>query len=660
MIVAAVLTIPSIILPAVPVSAAGAISVSPGNGTVGSSVSVSGNGFTPSTVNVTYTYTVSFGGSSVTSGTVTTAGSLSGSSFSVPSRPGNNYEVRVTTTAGDTAIGSFTITSNISLGSSSGFVGDTFYVAGNGFSASTGVTVFFDSVSVGSGTTDANGIFPSTLVTVPSTGRGSHSVRVSDSPSYTFTVNPKIFVTPASAAVGAQITVSGTGFSASSTASFFIDDASISGSAAVDATGGLSGTALTIPAVSGGSHTLKVLDSGGGSATVALTTSAAMTISPQNGPAGTVVTVSGKGFGTGKGITITWKGSGITTSPSPVTSDTTGSFTATFVVPAGLAGSYPVAATDGTFTGTANFDMKANATINSPKDQVGKRLTVSGEGFLAGSPVTVKYDNVQITTVNADSNGAFTVSITIPASAAGSHTITASDSINTVPVTFTVEPAASLNPTSGFVGGDVTATGSGFGVSKSINIKYDDIQVSSASTDASGGFNVTFKAPASRGGNHVVSVSDGTNTITINFAMDSTPPPLPANLIPENGASADSTAKFTWSVSPDPSGVTYDLQVATDATFSVIILEKKGLITPGYQATEAEKFKTVSSNEPYYWRVKAIDGAFNESDWTTPQTFTVGFVMPVWAIYVMVIMAMILFGLAGFWIGRKTSFRWDW
>jgi hypothetical protein len=89
-------------------------------------------------------------------------------------------------------------------------------------------------------------------------------------------------------------------------------------------------------------------------------------------------------------------------------------------------------------------------------------------------------------------------------------------------------------------------------------------------------------------------------------------------------------------------------------------LDKTGLVTPGYQTTETEKFPTVGSDTPYYWRVRAIDGAGNESEWTKPQTFSVGFIFPTWGIYIIFGIICILAAAGGFWIGRRTSFRWDW
>lgn len=632
-------------------AATGAIIVSPTTGQVGTPVTVTGSGFTGTT------YFVFFDGISVLSGTIT-AGAFS-TTYSIPTKPRGNYPFRATSNAPDDSnIFYFGVTPALSLSPSLGSVGDTFFISGTGFAPGS-VNVYFDSSIVGSPNADGNGLF-SITVTVLQTTRGIHYIKASDSgsvysPQYSYTVNPKIIVTPTTVFAGSAVTVSGTGLTPGPL-TFYIDADSFPATGTIDSSGNLQ-TTLTIPAVSGGSHTLKIQDSSGGSATATISINAVLSINPQNGPAGTTVTVSGKGFGANKSVTLTWKGTPISSNPASISTDNAGSFSATVTVPAGLAGIYTVSASDGTLTAGADFSMQASVSTGVSSSEVGGNITLGGSGFNANMPVTIKYDNVQIATAIADSTGAFSASIVIPASFAGSHTITASDNIST---TISVTSSTSLSLTSGYVGSEITVTGSGFSAGKTITVKYDDIQVATTTSDANGGFTGTFKAPASKGGNHTITATDGSYTKISTFAMDSTPPPLPSNLLPENKSNADALAKFTWSPSNDPSGVTYELQVATDAGFGAVVMDKKGLTTPGYQTTEAEKFKTVGGDTPYYWRVKAIDGAGNESEWTKPQSFSVGFIFPTWGIYIIFGFVCILAGAGGFWLGRRTSFRWDW
>jgi hypothetical protein len=114
--------------------------------------------------------------------------------------------------------------------------------------------------------------------------------------------------------------------------------------------------------------------------------------------------------------------------------------------------------------------------------------------------------------------------------------------------------------------------------------------------------------------------------------MDSTPPAVPVNYTPADGSQADSMPVMQWSSVSDPSGVTYTLQIATDAGFANVILQKSGMVDPAYKLTEVEQLKDVNKSNPYYWRVKAIDGASNESNWSNASSFYMGFVLGAWVI----------------------------
>lgn len=77
-----------------------------------------------------------------------------------------------------------------------------------------------------------------------------------------------------------------------------------------------------------------------------------ITISPNNGPASTVVTVTGSNFVVNAVITITFSGLLPATTPTIVVSDSTGAFSATFAVPASSTiGSYIIKATDSLVNG---------------------------------------------------------------------------------------------------------------------------------------------------------------------------------------------------------------------------------------------------------------------------------------------------------------------
>jgi len=98
---------------------------------------------------------------------------------------------------------------------------------------------------------------------------------------------------------------------------------------------------------------------------------------------------------------------------------------------------------------------------------------------------------------------------------------------------------------------------------------------------------------------------------------------MPVLLSPGPAASEGEMTRFDWEDVTDPSGVSYTLQVGTDAVFTNIVLEKPGLIESEYALTENEELTPRQNKQPYYWRVKAIDGTSLEGKWTVATSFYV-------------------------------------
>ncbi|GAI78646.1 unnamed protein product, partial [marine sediment metagenome] len=149
-----------------------------------------------------------------------------------------------------------------------------------------------------------------------------------------------------------------------------------------------------------------------------------------------------------------------------------------------------------------------------------------------------------------------------------------------------------------------------------------------------GSFSAIFTVPSSVAGDHVVSATDGISIANAVFTLESETPLIPVPLLPEVAATAKKTAHFDWEDVTDPSGVTYVLQIASDDGFGSVILEKNNLADSEYTLTEEEKLGSTENKASYYWRVRAIDGAFNGSEWTTPRSCYVGFSwfsMPAWS-----------------------------
>jgi len=266
---------------------------------------------------------------------------------------------------------------------------------------------------------------------------------------------------------------------------------------------------------------------------------------------------------------------------------------------------------------------------------------------------------VALATTTAGDGGAVVATFDVPVSTRGEHTVTVSDSMgNSETATFTIVTDVSLNLTTGNIGTEVTISGTGF--SGAVTIKYDEIAVATATADASGAFSATFTVPTSTGGEHTVTASDSTNVLQTTFTMESEAPSTVVLLLPEADSKEKAGVYFDWKDVTDPSGVTYTLQIATDENFTEgsILLEKEGLTESEYTIPEGEELQPTKKEAPCYWRVKAIDGASNESEWSAAGSFYISFAfaLPDWAKYTLIGLGVVLVGFLGFWMGRRTAY----
>jgi hypothetical protein len=575
----------------------------------------------------------------------------------------------------------FTITPQVTLSASLGYVGDNITVTGSGFAASSTVTVYFDSAAVVTTptiTTTILGTFSAVIFTVPASVRGTHIVQGYDvygySPSVAnFTTYSKITVTPASAAVGDNITISGTGFAALQSIAITFDGVAVVTTPVAVTTstvGSFSPATFTVPASIRGSHTIRAQDISTNSATATLTTTQSITLTPTSGPNGTTVTLSGRGFNASATVTIYFDDVAVTTTPAVVPTDATGAFSTSFNIPSSSGGAHQVKASDGTNTDTKTFTVTATISISPTSGYVGIEVTLSGTGFIANQVITITFDDVAVTTtpvaVATNSKGVLSATtFDVPAQAAGTYTIRVSDGTNVKDADFTVTTSATISPVTstaspGYVGDNITVSGVGFMAGNTLTITYDNTTEASTTVASDGTFSVTFPAPASLKGAHTVIATDNVSSIPLTFVMESTAPAVPALSKPEAGTKAKAQATFDWAAVTDLSGVTYTLQIATDAEFTQesIVVEKTGLTQSEYTLTKDEKLESVSQETPYYWRVKAIDGASNGSAWSDAWPFYVGSILSQQTlIYIIIGIGAVILILLGYWLGQRRAIR---
>jgi hypothetical protein len=653
-IIATLLLVLATLAPIAPVSAASVTTtLNVTSGPPGTQVAIIG-GFTPNAF-----FTVSYGtsttlitsGTTIITGTVSTGGTVA--PFAVPVLPRGAYNIMVT--AGPdysvTPYPTFTVTPQITVSAATGAPGDQVNVSGNGFNASQTVSIVFDNQAVSSVSSDVHGVIPSTAVTIPSAALGDHTISAKDAggstPTAAFSITPKLTLSVLEGQAGTVVSISGVGFSASKAVSFFIDTTSVTQTVTTDTAGKFANYNLTIPALPGGNHVIKVQDFGyTGAITANFKVNPSITLQPNQGAIGSKVTITGNGFTpvTDNPITITYNDTAVTTTPAAISADGDGNFSATIQVPSGVTGAVKIIAKDKLTTASADFTSIANILVSPATGIVGTTVTVTGSGLNATTAITVNYDGAAVVTVKTDTDGKFSTSFKVPESGTGTHQITVSDQVSTFKYDFKPTADAKIDSTSGYVGKDITASGTGFTAAGNVVVKYDTAQIATVTADAQGTFTVTFKAPASNGGAHQIIITDGVSSFTKDFSMDSTAPSAPTLISPKTATKAAKSPNFTWQTVNDPSGVTYSLQVSRDTAFAIVLLQKDDLKTPGYQLTSQEVLANVGKDAPYYWRVKAIDGANNASGWSNASTFFVGTIIPTSTYIVIVIVVCIAVG----------------
>jgi hypothetical protein len=399
-------------------------------------------------------------------------------------------------------------------------------------------------------------------------------------------------------------------------------------------------------------------------------------LSPLQGAVDTMVEIIGDDFPSNEEIMVRYDGSDIPITTGDRQTSSTGSFSSFIRIPDSISGSHTVVAIVSGVEGNATFSIEPEIFINPIEGKAGATVLVSGTGFGQLKTVKVWFDNAKVATITTNTWGSFHVDFTVPDRQAGIYNINAEEGANVAKTKYTItappplptpeppptpEPSASISisATIGTIGQEIIIDGSSFESDSIVVLKYDDEPITSVTTDNDGFFTAAFTVPSSKHGNHSVTASDGTNILKVNFAVESTPPPVPLLLLPQMGDKVTSPIHFNWQAVIDNSPpVTYTLQIATSPEFSSnsMALERMELTTTEYSVTGEESLRLGIIETPYYWRVRAIDGALNEGNWSNAGTFyVVSSGIPTWAIITMPIIIAILLIAMGLYIGIKIS-----
>jgi len=438
---------------------------------------------------------------------------------------------------------------------------------------------------------------------------------------------PMLNVSPASGAVGTMVTVAGENFGSYKGDDIFIffEDEEITVSPiTVPQTGSFSFDFNIPDSAEPGRHRIEARSELGSTLAISLFTvlEVEIRLDTKTGVVGTAVTINGEGFYVNKVVTFYYDNRMLGTEAATAT----GEFSYDFTVPDSTAGEHTIVAKNAEGNSAeAEFEVVPSITLNPTSGAVGNILIVSGNGFASRSALAVYFKYGQVAYAKTNESGNFGAAFfNVPSMPPGTYDVTIEDKDGNIgKAEFTIIAGASLDKTEANVGTEITISGTGFSVGGAVTIKYDDVAFVRIGTDRNGVFKAVFRVPVDKYGQHVLTVTDGVSTRQLAFAIESEAPPIPAPLLPADGSEVKVNAHFDWEDVYDPSlPVTYRFQVGSDEDFTAIVLEKH-LTGSEYTLTKEERLAAVKKDSPYYWRVKAIDSASNESDWSMLNSFLV-------------------------------------
>ncbi len=398
------------------------------------------------------------------------------------------------------------------LSTYTGSPGDTVTISGTFDTVTSGLaTIIFDGSYIGTSSI-SNGSFNDTFQ-VPVLPRGKYAVSVTvegsaSSYSTDFTITPDIYVNKNTVKVGAQITITGNGFSTGNV-SIYIDNSTVPlVITTADSSGILNPITITVPAAINGMHHLKAVDIVGSTST-AFYIEPSLSLSTDICGAGSQITVTGTGFAGLSIITVNPSGI-IVPAGSTIVTDKTGTFIADIIIPLStLRGDFNITATDNS-NNSSSLDITIRQSISLRDDSglPGDIITVNGTSFDKNKALTIYFNDVPITSIQTDSYGAFSVDITIPFIAKGTYVVKATDNTNEATEDYSVESYIIVTPVAGNVGNTTSINGYGFAASSEIIILFDDENSGVTQTDPCGSFTITINVPAYANGEHEITAKD--------------------------------------------------------------------------------------------------------------------------------------------------------
>jgi len=640
------------------------------SGFVGDEVVISGTGFAKDEALI-----VTFAGRDITSEIGEPWTGIDGSfnlELLVPDAVNGEQKVKVT---GEDSQATFefkyTVKASLSITPDVCQAGTLLTIKGTGFDYRSGVNFFLNGTIISPTEitwlvdstykrTNNFGSFTVTYVIPETTLPGSYAIKAEDSnkSSINYTghfeilLNSVIELSKNKGNVGDTITVNGNTFTSGSTVTILFDGVSV-GTATVSTSGKFTKD-IIIPESTCNVHSIKV-----GNVEKSFTVEPKLNINKTEGIGGMKITVEGNGFAASTNIGLEFGDNDIDINGGDVTTGAKGSFSLNFIVPAKSPGKYDVTVTAGSVKSVEFNIVEPSVTLDVNQGEVGDMIIVTGSYFAAGKKATLMIGDNKVNEALVDGDGSFAAGFIIPSIAGGEQTLIISDGTTAKVVKFTVNASATISPTGGNVGNQVTIKGEGFTPNKSVTITYNGAALQSSTpivVGSAGNFNVAFIIPASHGGENAIGVTDSIASVELTFDMETTPPPAPALTSPLSTTKQKGIVTFEWGAVSDLSlPITYTLQIATDSNFNSKVIERN-LSNTTYTLTDAEKLAKLADNGHYYWRVIATDAAGNASSPSAVNTFVVGGGFPAWLTWLWVGLGVVVVFIFAVWLGRRMAY----
>lgn len=644
--------------------------IQPTSGSPGTIIRVSGSG-----AKALEPIAVVIGNNLSTIDTTANAQGIWSTDITIPTSPSGPLSLVATGSSSKGTTTTFTVVPVIKLSETQGFPGSKATLRGEGFQANqTNIPIYFGDSLVGSTAADSIGNW-SIEIDIPQVAAGTYPIKVTSSNSslqILFNITAGVSIVGGNLAPGETVTVVGLGFSKyEKDITLRLNDKTEKSGIVADADGSWD-TQLLIPTLPSGSYTV----SAGGFVTSSaniqsdmLVLGSSILLNVTSGTPGVTVNVNGNGFESNEtNIDITYDNIVVV---KGINADILGTFSRSFIVPPSPSGNHAVAVTrsgrpeDSDPGAAQGFQIYSGITLEYAEGPPGNAIQIFGSGFGANEQnISLVYDSIPVLSgLTADSIGSFQTSFLVPPSGAGLHHIQAVSPFSVASVNpkqeFLVIPMVGLSEKEGHIGQKLLVSGQGFKPEDTVRLTYDDARQDSVVADETGSFRIELLVPESVHGDHVIKLTDGDgNKQQSIFNIEDVPPASPSLREPSDGSRGGLLGDFqpdmNWSPVVDPSGVRYILQMSNDRDFDNLVLQKNALDNPRYKLNDDEKLAAGT----YFWRIKAVDKASNESVWSNSYELKSGLI-PLWLLFTLVGMVIGIFILGGYILAtrRRTVTR---